>query len=293
MKAVLELKNVSKFMNNKALVDDITFTVNEGEIFGFLGPNGAGKTTLMRTITTLLPIEEGSITYNDIKWQNGDEVRKIIGYLPQHFSIYKNLKVYEALEHMAILKNVDNAKEEVSSVLNKVNLYSDKNKKIKQLSGGMLRRVGIAQAILGNPKILVVDEPTAGLDPENRIKFRNLLRDISKDMIIIISTHIVEDIENTCNEIGILKKGSLLFSGNVIDFLEKAKGHIYEVDVNREEFNDISSRVRIISSKTFIDGYNIRFLIKNENEFIPKNAKVVSPSLEDAYLYVAGRDANE
>ncbi|MGG7164906.1 ABC transporter ATP-binding protein [Clostridium ihumii] len=288
----LEINNISKRYGELKALDNVSFKINNG-MFGLLGPNGAGKTTLMRTITTLLPIEEGSITYNDIKWQNGDEVRKIIGYLPQHFSIYKNLKVYEALEHMAILKNVDNAKEEVSSVLNKVNLYSDKNKKIKQLSGGMLRKVGIAQAILGNPKILVVDEPTAGLDPENRIKFRNLLRDISKDRIIIISTHIVEDIENTCNEIGILKKGSLLFSGNVIDFLEKAKGHIYEVDVNREEFNDISSRVRIISSKTFIDGYNIRFLIKNENEFIPKNAKVVSPSLEDAYLYVAGRDANE
>ena len=288
----LEINNISKRYGELKALDNVSFKINNG-MFGLLGPNGAGKTTLMRTITTLLPIEEGSITYNDIQWQNGDEVRKIIGYLPQHFSIYKNLKVYEALEHMAILKNVDNAKEEVSSVLNKVNLYSDKDKKIKQLSGGMLRRVGIAQAILGNPKILVVDEPTAGLDPENRIKFRNLLRDISKDMIIIISTHIVEDIENTCNEIGILKKGSLLFSGNVIDFLEKAKGHIYEVDVNREEFNDISSRVRIISSKTFIDGYNIRFLIKNENEFIPKNAKVVSPSLEDAYLYVAGRDANE
>lgn len=288
----LEINNISKRYGELKALDNVSFKINNG-MFGLLGPNGAGKTTLMRTITTLLPIEEGSIIYDDIQWQNGDEVRKIIGYLPQHFSIYKNLKVYEALEHMAILKNVDNAKEEVSSVLNKVNLYSDKNKKIKQLSGGMLRRVGIAQAILGNPKILVVDEPTAGLDPENRIKFRNLLRDISKDMIIIISTHIVEDIENTCNEIGILKKGSLLFSGNVIDFLEKAKGHIYEVDVNREEFNDISSRVRIISSKTFIDGYNIRFLIKNENEFIPKNAKVVSPSLEDAYLYVAGRDANE
>lgn len=288
----LEINNISKRYGELKALDNVSLKINNG-MFGLLGPNGAGKTTLMRTITTLLPIEEGSITYNDIKWQNGDEVRKIIGYLPQHFSIYKNLKVYEALEHMAILKNVDNAKEEVSSVLNKVNLYSDKDKKIKQLSGGMLRRVGIAQAILGNPKILVVDEPTAGLDPENRIKFRNLLRDISKDRIIIISTHIVEDIENTCNEIGILKKGSLLFSGNVIDFLEKAKGNIYEVDVNREEFNDISSRVRIISSKTFIDGYNIRFLIKNENEFIPKNAKVVSPSLEDAYLYVAGRDANE
>ena len=288
----LEIKNISKRYGELKALDNVSFKINNG-MFGLLGPNGAGKTTLMRTITTLLPIEEGSITYDDIQWQNGDEVRKIIGYLPQHFSIYKNLKVYEALEHMAILKNVDNAKEEVSSVLNKVNLYSDKDKKIKQLSGGMLRRVGIAQAILGNPKILVVDEPTAGLDPENRIKFRNLLRDISKDRIIIISTHIVEDIENTCNEIGILKKGSLLFSGNVIDFLEKAKGHIYEVDINREEFNDISSRVRIISSKTFIDGYNIRFLIKNENEFIPKNAKVVSPSLEDAYLYVAGRDVNE
>ena len=288
----LEIKNISKRYGELKALDNVSFKINNG-MFGLLGPNGAGKTTLMRTITTLLPIEEGSITYDDIQWQNGDEVRKIIGYLPQHFSIYKNLKVYEALEHMAILKNVDNAKEEVSSVLNKVNLYSDKDKKIKELSGGMLRRVGIAQAILGNPKILVVDEPTAGLDPENRIKFRNLLRDISKDRIIIISTHIVEDIENTCNEIGILKKGELLFSGNVIDFLEKAKGHIYEVDINREEFNDISSRVRTISSKTFIDGYSIRFLIKNENEFIPKNAKVVSPSLEDAYLYVAGRDANE
>ena len=288
----LEINNISKRYGELKALDNVSFKINNG-MFGLLGPNGAGKTTLMRTITTLLPIEEGSITYDDIQWQNGDEVRKIIGYLPQHFSIYKNLKVYEALEHMAILKNVDNAKEEVSSVLNKVNLYSDKDKKIKELSGGMLRRVGIAQAILGNPKILVVDEPTAGLDPENRIKFRNLLRDISKDRIIIISTHIVEDIENTCNEIGILKKGELLFNGNVIDFLEKAKGNIYEVDINREEFNDISSRVRTISSKTFIDGYSIRFLIKNENEFIPKNAKVVSPSLEDAYLYVAGRDANE
>lgn len=288
----LEINNISKRYGELKALDNVSLKINNG-MFGLLGPNGAGKTTLMRTITTLLPIEEGSITYDDIQWQNGDEVRKIIGYLPQHFSIYKNLKVYEALEHMAILKNVDNAKEEVSSVLNKVNLYSDKDKKIKQLSGGMLRRVGIAQAILGNPKILVVDEPTAGLDPENRIKFRNLLRDISKDRIIIISTHIVEDIENTCNEIGILKKGELLFNGNVIDFLEKAKGNIYEVDINREEFNDISSRVRTISSKTFIDGYSIRFLIKNENEFIPKNAKVVSPSLEDAYLYVAGRDANE
>ena len=288
----LQIKGVSKNYGKCNALKNVNLSIGNG-MFGLLGPNGAGKTTLMRTITTLLPIQEGTIAYGDIDWKNGEKVRKIIGYLPQHFSMYKRLKVEEALEHMAIMKGVENVKEQVDYVIRKLNLEPDREKKIQELSGGMIRRVGIAQAILGNPRILVVDEPTAGLDPENRIQFRNMLKDISKDKIVIISTHIIEDIEATCDKLAILEKGKILFTGSMIDILKKAQDKVFEIQVPKEEVDEISGKVKIISLKTLSGGYKVRFLIKEQNPFIPKGAIKISPTLEEAYLYITGRSIDE
>lgn len=290
----LKISNLSKSYGSVQALDNASFDINKG-MYGLLGPNGAGKTTLMRTLTTLMPIEKGSISYGDILWDNENKIRKLIGYLPQHFSMYSNITVEEALKYIATLKNVKDSEidSQIQFALEKTNLLDEKNKKIKELSGGMVRRLGIAQAIIGDPKILIVDEPTTGLDPERRIAFRNLLNRLGRDRIIIISTHIVEDIEATCDQVCVLNKGKVLYNGTVSDMRNIVKNKIYECIMTQEKFYQLNDSIKLISSKTIDDNKVIvRFIESKDSSNINDKIQVENVTLEDAYLYLVG-DKND
>ncbi|MEV5112111.1 ABC transporter ATP-binding protein [Peribacillus frigoritolerans] len=276
------LKEVNKSYQNKQILKNLTFDIQGS--FGLLGPNGAGKTTLMRILTTLVPADSGKIKMNDDLSWNDQNVVRYIGYLPQHFSLYKNVTVVECLLHLAVLKGIEKskAKKEIDSLLQEVNLQEHKKKKIKQLSGGMLRRVGIVQALLGNPRLLIVDEPTVGLDIEERVRFRNLLRKLGRNRTILISTHIVEDVEMTCDYIGILKQGEIIFTGKKEDLKAIVKGKIKEELLTMEEADSIQNQV--ISLKQQEDKCLVRYFIEEQEE-----QTEVSPTIEDAYLYLTRR----
>lgn len=282
----LVLNKINKSYDKKSVLKDVSLEIKG--TYGLLGPNGAGKTTLMRIISTLLQKDSGSINYENLDWSNEENVREIIGYLPQHFSMYPGIKVKDMLSHIAILKGVkENRESIIDNLIEDLNLREHSNKKIKELSGGMLRRVGIAQALLGEPKIIIIDEPTAGLDIEERVRFRELLRKIGKDRIIIISTHIVDDIEYTCQNIGVLKKGEVITSGSRSDILKFAEGKVFEIDVelHGEDYNYISENYKIVSNKN-IDAKKVLLRYIANNKY--KNSKEVNPSLEDSYLYLVG-----
>lgn len=221
--------------------------------------------------------------FQDLNWKKAKNVRKIIGYLPQHFSMYPTISVYDCLNHLAILKGIKEEKrrkEEIDYLLSETNLLEAKNKKINQLSGGMLRRVGIAQALLGDPKILIIDEPTAGLDIEERVRFRSLLRKIGKDKIAIISTHIVEDLESVCDHLCILKGGEILVDGTIQEVCRPAEGYVWEVQTNLER---VDESYHIISQKSSQSSVDIFRILSKERP--TSNAVKVTPNLEDAYLY--------
>lgn len=282
----LILKNISKNYGKTKVLDKINLEISNG-IFGLLGPNGAGKTTLMKILTTVLPLEEGSINLENLDWKKENEVRKFIGYLPQHFSIYENMRVIDVLEYIAILKKIHKnlIKKEIEEVLEKTNLLNDKNKKISHLSGGMLRRVGLAQALIGNPKILVIDEPTTGLDPENRIAFRNLLNNLAEDRIIIISTHIVEDIEATCDYLCVLNKGKILFKGSLKEIKSIVKNKIKVAVIEKNEFTNIKNKINLISFKREDNSIILRYI---DNGSISLNGHNVEENVEDSYFYLIG-----
>ncbi|ASS76532.1 hypothetical protein CIG75_17245 [Tumebacillus algifaecis] len=278
----LKLEQVSKNFGKVRALEDISITIPTG-MFGLLGPNGAGKTTLMRILTTLLPKSGGQISFGEVDWSKTQEVRGLIGYLPQNFSLYKQMKVHEVLDHLAVLKGLQkNRAQIIEQVLQQVNLYDQKDKKIGQLSGGMVRRVGIAQAILGDPPILIVDEPTAGLDPEERIRFRKLLRQLGEHSIVIISTHIVEDIEATCDRAAILHQGKLIAHGYIGELGELAEGNVWHLEVTQDEYYQVADSLHVISSHRVGDRYQVRFLAN----IPPIGAVPVSPSLEEGYLYL-------
>lgn len=277
------IDNLKKSYGNKDVLKGINLNIEEG-MFGLLGPNGAGKTTLMRILTTLIPKTEGSIKIGNLDIDNQKKIRKIVGYLPQDFSIYPTMSVYEALDYLALLSGMKNKKfrkERIEYLLEKVNLQNYMNTKVKALSGGMKRRLGIAQAILHSPKIIIVDEPTAGLDPEERIRFRNLLRDFSEERIVILSTHIVEDVEFTCENLAILNEGKLLYKGKVRELLENAEGYVWTSNINRDELDEVRNKYPIIS--TVSEGNLIKLRLISENKPF-ENAEAVKPSIEDAYM---------
>ncbi|MGL5415139.1 MAG: ATP-binding cassette domain-containing protein [Clostridium sp.] len=286
--SVLSIRNINKTYKKTKALDSINLDIKG--IYGLLGPNGAGKTTLMRIIATLLNKDTGEINCDELSWNDLEGVRNIIGYLPQYFSMYPNSKVYDLLDHIAVLKGINDKKcrqLEISDLLIKLNLDDAKNKKIKELSGGMVRRVGIAQALIGNPKIIIVDEPTAGLDIEERVRFRELLRLLGKDKIIILSTHIVDDIEYTCENIGILKKGKIVITGSRAEILKKVDGYIHEIEVKLygEKYNEITKKYKVISNRNIEDDLVLlRFISKEKVE----GSTIVKPNLEDSYLFLTG-----
>lgn len=286
----LILSGVSKNYGKHIALQDVSLEIEFG-MFGLLGPNGAGKTTLMRILTTLISASSGEIRFGNLNWNEPHKIRNIIGYLPQKFSLYKQIKVREALQHIAKLKGIQSDNDKVvDSVIEKVNLSDQRDKKIGKLSGGMVRRLGIAQAILGDPKIIVVDEPTAGLDPEERIRFRKLLRQLGRETIVIISTHIVEDIEATCDKAAILHKGQLIKNGDIHTLGKLAQGKVWEVSVSEDDFHTVYEKCNVISSHRTDNIYRLRIL----SEEPPMNASLFSPSLvtptlEDAYLYLMNK----
>ena len=282
MENCIEIKELNKFYGKKKqALSNVNLTIEQG-MFGLLGRNGAGKTTLMKTLATLLKKQSGSISVCGIPIENAKEIRKIVGYLPQDFSMYPTMTVIEAMDYLGILSGIGTKerKERIDLLLKKVNLTEHKNKKVKALSGGMKRRLGIAQALLNDPKVLIVDEPTAGLDPEERIRFRNLLCDVSEERIVILSTHIVGDIEATCENLAILNEGSILYCGTVSDLLDTANGKVFSKMVDKRDLPKLKKEYNIIGMHSQGNKTHIRFLAE-----VPyPDAESCEPNIEDAYM---------
>lgn len=286
------IKNLNVFYGNKQALKDVNLEIGKG-MFGLLGRNGAGKSTLMKSLVTLLPIKDGDIEIYGVNIKEVKEIRKIVGYLPQDFNIYPNMKAIEALDYLATLSNMTgkDKKNAVREALEIVNLWNDRNKKVKSLSGGMRRRLGIAQAIVHSPKVLIVDEPTAGLDPEERIRFRNLLANIAKERIVILSTHIVGDIESTCERVAVLNMGKIIFNDTVEGLINKGINCTYTASIPRNKFHEYNEKYLITSHHD--NGKEI--LIKLISSGKPENIfKLCEPGIEDGYLSliydIGGRD---
>lgn len=286
---MLRMRNITKRMDGNLILNDLNLEIERG-MFGLLGPNGAGKTTLMRILSTIMQPTSGEISLGELNWTNKHVVRSKIGYLPQKFSMYKNIKVYEALGHLAILKGLPKTdiKPEVKRILTRVNLDQQSDKKIGKLSGGMIRRLGIAQALLGNPELIIVDEPTAGLDPEERIRFRGLLKSLSHSSTVLISTHIVEDIETTCDRMGILINGTIAASGTASEIANAAQGKVWELIIDPNDFYRLSERYNVISSRKMDDKIAARILSDKTIE----HAQRIPPSLEEGYLSIIGNKSD-
>ena len=250
---IIQINNLNKQYSNgvHALVN-VSLTINNG-MFGLLGPNGAGKSSLMRTLATLQDADSGSVMLDEIDvLNNKDAVRKVLGYLPQEFGVYPRTSAVDLLDLLALLKGFGNRSERkdmVNQLLKKVNLYEHRKKAVSSYSGGMRQRFGIAQCLIGNPKLVIVDEPTAGLDPGERNRFYNILSEIGENIILILSTHIVQDVKELCTQMAIMDKGKVLFSGNTDDALHQIKGKVWERKVNKSELPQFQNEYKIISSK--------------------------------------------
>ena len=281
MENSIEIKNLNKCYGKKQALSDVSLTIGQG-MFGLLGRNGAGKTTLMKTLATLLTKKDGSITVCGIPIENAKEIRRITGYLPQDFSMYPTMSVTEAMDYLGILSGIGTKERKkcIHTLLERVNLTEHRTKKVKALSGGMKRRLGIAQALLNNPKVLIVDEPTAGLDPEERIRFRNLLCDVAESRIVILSTHIVGDIEATCENLAILNEGSILYRGTVSELLAATEGKVFTKFVDKQELPRLKKEYRITGMHTQGDKAQLRFL----SEIPIEGAETCKPNIEDAYM---------
>ncbi|MDE6087390.1 MAG: ABC transporter ATP-binding protein [Oscillospiraceae bacterium] len=280
----IEIQNVNKFYGKKHALKDISLTIPQG-MFGLLGRNGAGKTTLMKTLAGLHQKKNGSITVCGIPIENAKEIRSMTGYLPQEFSMYPNMNVYEALDYLGTLSGMTKSdrKKRIDMLLKKVNLTEHQHKKIKALSGGMKRRLGIAQALLHDPKVLIVDEPTAGLDPEERIRFRNLLTDAAEERIVILSTHIVGDIEASCEDIAIMNDGRILWQGTVSDLIHNAEGKVFTVSVPRKFLPQIKKNY-IVTGMLVQGEYTAVRMISDHMPDL-QGIHPDTPNCEDAYMY--------
>lgn len=277
---MLELKNVSKNFKETQVLKEINLTFENG-VYGLLAPNGAGKTTLIKMITTLLFPSSGEILWEGRSIADlGRLYRGNFGYLPQDFGYYGNYTPEKFLMYLSVLQKMDKkvAKKRVDELLDLVALSHVKRKKMKTFSGGMIQRVGIAQAMLNNPKLLVLDEPTAGLDPKERVRFRNLLHQLAKDRIIILSTHIVSDIETIANQIILLKNHEVYLSASPEEVIQTVQGKIFEIPSNEQ----VGSEQFVLSERQTTQGAVLRMASESQIE----KAKVVTPTLEDAFLYI-------
>lgn len=248
----LTIRNLSKtYPNGVKALQDVSLDIPTG-MYGLLGPNGAGKSTLMRTLATLQEADSGTATLGDIDvLQDKDAIRRVLGYLPQEFGIYPRISATDMLDHLATLKGIPGShrKELVATLLQRVNLWDHRKKAVSSYSGGMRQRFGIAQALIGDPKLIIVDEPTAGLDPGERNRFYNLLSEIGENVIVILSTHIVEDVKELCSNMAIINHGQVLYAGTPDAALLQLEGKIWEKAIQKTELEDYQSRFRVISSK--------------------------------------------
>jgi len=285
----LTIRNLSKtYANGVRALHNVSLTIPQG-MFGLLGPNGAGKSSLMRTIATLQEAGSGDIQLEDSPQGTLDvlrqkaEVRKLLGYLPQEFGVYPKISAETMLDHIAGLKGIANRserKELVAALLDKVNLTHAKKKNLGTYSGGMKQRFGIAQALIGNPSLIIVDEPTAGLDPAERNRFHNLLAEIGENTIVILSTHIVEDVTNLCSSMAIINKGEVIAKGHPADLIADIQGKIWQKSIHKSELEDYRAEHRVISTqlkagKTQIHVYN---------DLQPTGFEAVEADLEDVYF---------
>ena len=250
---ILRIENLNKqYANGVKALNNVSLTIGKG-MFGLLGPNGAGKSSLMRTLATLQEADSGSafLGETDILHQK-DTIRKVLGYLPQEFGVYPRTSAIDLLNHLAILKGFtsnQDRKQMVEYLLHKVNLYEHRKKAVSSYSGGMRQRFGIAQCLIGNPKLIIVDEPTAGLDPGERNRFYNILSEIGENVIVILSTHIVQDVRELCTSMAIMDKGKVLFSGNTDDALHEIKGKVWEKRIDKEHLENLQNSMKVISTK--------------------------------------------
>lgn len=287
MENSIKITGLTKRFGSKVALDSIDLDIPQG-MFGLLGPNGAGKTTLMKIISTLLKKNDGEVSVCGIPVEKNRKIRNIIGYLPQDFSMYANMTAYDALDYLATLSGMSKSDRriKVPETLEKVNLLDQKKTRVKSMSGGMQRRLGIAQAIIHDPRVIIVDEPTAGLDPEERVRFRNMLCEIARDRVVLLSTHIVGDIEATCEEIAILNHGHIIFRGRVIELLNMVSGKVYTATISTSELESVKERYLVTGILTSGSLTTIK-LISDEKPF--ESATNASADVEDAYMYIMHR----
>jgi ABC-2 type transport system ATP-binding protein len=281
----LEILNLHKqYPNGVVALKNVNLTIQTG-MFGLLGPNGAGKSSLMRTLATLQDVDSGSANLDGIDvLQNKEEVRKILGYLPQEFGVYPRTSAFDLLDYMAILKGFAKTSERteiVNTLLQKVNLYDHRKKAVASFSGGMRQRFGIAQCLIGNPKLIIVDEPTAGLDPGERNRFYNILSEIGENVIVILSTHIVQDVRELCPQMAIMNNGEILFAGKTDDALAEIKGKVWQKSIQKDELKRFQEEYKVISNK-LVGGKPLIHV------FSPSNSKeefhLADESLEDVFF---------
>jgi len=281
----LVISNLNKtYTNGVQALKDVNLTINQG-MFGLLGPNGAGKSSLMRTIATLQEPDSGSIALGDINvLKQKDEIRKTLGYLPQEFGVYPKVDAYTLLNHLAVLKGITNSGERksvVEALLQKTNLWDARKKNLGGYSGGMKQRFGIAQALLANPKLIIVDEPTAGLDPAERNRFLNLLSELGENTVVILSTHIVEDVKELCSDMAIFNKGEVLFKGSPDEALSQITGKVWQKHINKIELTEYNQNFKVISEK-LIGGNPIIHVLSDTNP--DGTFTAITGDLEDVYF---------
>jgi ABC-2 type transport system ATP-binding protein len=283
----IEIQGLNKiYPNGNHALKDIDLEFGTG-MFGLLGPNGAGKSTLMRILVTLMKPTSGLVLVDgkDIQ-SHRKELRRMLGYLPQDFRFFTSLKTWEFLDYSGSLAGMKNKKERLSEVdrlLDQVGLLEVRDRQANRLSGGMKRRLGIAQALIGNPRIIIVDEPTTGLDPDERIRFRNILSQLSQhDVTIILSTHIVGDISSTCQGMALLNRGKLVFSGSPENLVKQAEGHVFKLTLSLWEYENVKEKYNVISTIPVEEGWEVQIVSDEVPEF--KSTSIV-PNIEDAYVY--------
>jgi ABC-2 type transport system ATP-binding protein len=282
----LEILGISKrYPNGVQALNNLSLSIGNN-MFGLLGPNGAGKSTLMRTIATLQDPDSGQILLNGLDVvANKDAVRRQLGYLPQEFGVYPRISAVDMLNHLAVMKGITKAserKEIVDALLRQTNLWDARKKALSTYSGGMKQRFGIAQALLANPKLIIVDEPTAGLDPAERNRFLNLLSSLARDVIVILSTHIVDDVRELCPRMAIISNGEVVLEGAPEETLEKLKGSIWSIVVkSEEEFTAISTQFKLVSTKLLGGAHELRIYSEADPG---EGFRAVEPDLEDVYF---------
>jgi ABC-type multidrug transport system ATPase subunit len=281
----LRIENLSKrYSNGTQALENVSLDIPQG-MFGLLGPNGAGKSTLMRTLATLQEADSGRAVLGEIDvLRQKDAVRRVLGYLPQEFGLYPKVAAEDLLSHFAVLKGIANAKERrdlVKALLRQTNLYEHRKQALGSFSGGMKQRFGIAQALLGNPRLIVVDEPTAGLDPEERVRFHNLLSAIGQNIVVILSTHIVSDVTDLCRSMAIIHEGRVRVSGNPSELVGQIEGQVWKKSIAHDELSSYHQRFRLISMRLFAGQTLVHVLSPREPD---AGFEPATPDLEDYYF---------